>query len=306
MKKMLVLMLAAAVLICAGCSGNKGNGNPLGTEPVSSAAADAAESDPPVIIITPSPANIMPVTVDEQVLIDDDSVRVTLKNIDTEGAFAPKLDVFIENFTEEDLIINVSNASVNGYVNPAYMSLTVPAGMKVNDSIRISQKALDDCGITVIADIEFKLNVYKTDSYVPVYISDVITVRTSEYDGFDYVFDDSGEEICNRDGIRIVIRELADTETSVPGVRFFFENNGEKDVTVSTENTYVNGYLTLDFAYTNLPAGKKAVVNAEIPVDDMGSYWSGELSEIAVSFLIRNVANYRDAVTTDLITVSFD
>ena len=56
------------------------------------------------------------VKVEEQVLLEQDGLKITLKGLEIDGLMGPELKLLVENNSEQNLTIQTTNTSVNGFL----------------------------------------------------------------------------------------------------------------------------------------------------------------------------------------------
>ena len=74
-------------------------------------------------------------TVEEQVLLDQDDIKITLKSLDFDGFYGPELKVLIENNSDKSIIVQTRDSSVNDIMIETMFSCNVAAGKKANDGL---------------------------------------------------------------------------------------------------------------------------------------------------------------------------
>ena len=122
---------------------------------VAEESTDVSEESPAAVAEV---ADINPdeVTVSEQVLLDQDGVKVTLQSLELDGWFGPELKLLLENDTDKAVTVQVLNVSVNGAMVDGYLSCSLSAGKKANDVLTLSDTDLANSGIDVISTIELR------------------------------------------------------------------------------------------------------------------------------------------------------
>ena len=120
-------------------------------------------------------------------------MKITAKSLDEDSLFGPELKLLLENNSGKDLTFQCRNASVNGYMIEPMMSVDVVDGKKANDSLIFMKSDLDACGIDMIADMEFSFHIFDTNEWEDYLDTDVIPLKTSAADTYEYTFDDSGD-----------------------------------------------------------------------------------------------------------------
>lgn len=171
MRKIISLMLALLlVLSMAACgSTNEGGSTDASTgTPATDSQPEANPSDDdPQIEVEPREFK-KTATIEETVLVDENGVKITAKEL-TYGNYAAELTLVIENNSEKDLSfiansIGYSCNSINGYMVPeGYLNCDVAAGKKANDTISIGYDTLMLYGIYEIADIEIGFDISDDD-----------------------------------------------------------------------------------------------------------------------------------------------
>ena len=244
-------------------------------------------------------------TIEEQVLVDQDGVKITAKSMST-SLFGPELKILIENDSDVDLCVQTRNASVNGFMVDTMISEEVAAGKKTNTSITFSASALSECGITKFAEMEFYFHVFREDNWDTYFDSDVISVKTSLYDSHEQTIDDSGEVLYDEDGIKIVGKGLSKNDSIFgPGLIIYIENNTDTDFTVQVRDTSVNGFMIDTALSEDVVAGKKAITAITFFKSDLEENDITTITSIETSFHIFDLYSWDTIVDTDPITINF-
>lgn len=222
------------------------------------APSQAAESGAPNARASAAPDET---AVAGQVLLDKRGLVITSTGFDKNGAFGPELKLRIENRSDCDVIIQLRNSSVNGYMADTVCSIEAPAGKDTEDSITFLSSSLRRCGIETVADMEFFFHII--DGNRSVFLdSEPAKASTSAAGTYQYRFDDSGEELHSENGVRIVSKGISQSEG---GAILFMENTRENAVTVQIEGVSVNGVQMDTIFAQDISAGKRAVYAVAIP-----------------------------------------
>lgn len=245
-------------------------------------------------------------TIEETVLMDEGGVKITAKSLSTDEFFGAELNVLIENNSGKDLTIQCRNASVNGYMVETMMSVDIVNGKKANDTLTFIDSDLDACGIADIADMEFSFHMFTTDGWETYLDTAPIQLKTSIAETYEYKFDDSGNIAYDADGIKIIIKGLAeDSSIFGPNIVVYIENNTDKAFTVQSRDVSVNGFMMKTVFSCDVMPGKKAI--------DTITFWSSDLekNEISaienaeLSFHIFATESWADIVDTDVVSINF-
>ena len=232
-----------------------------------------------------------------QVLLDKRGLVITATGLDETGEQGPALNVSIRNRSESDVTIQTRDASVNGYMMDTSLSVTVAAGQEARESILFLASRMKRNGIETIADLEFSFHILDQNR-VTFLDSDPVTVRTPAADTYQYRFDDSGEELYNENGIRIISKGLSENESVFgPGLALFIENTTDRAVTVQTGDVSVNGSAVDAIFSEDVLAGKRSVAAVTLLSTSLQDNGIGE---------IRNVKFYLHVVDRDQRTTLFD
>lgn len=245
------------------------------------------------------------VSIDEQVVVDQDDVKITAKSLSTSW-MGPELNILIENNSTIDLCVQIRNESVNGYMVDTIFSEDVTAGKKSNTSIICSTQALTECGITTFTEIEFFFHVFKNDDWETYFDSDVINIKTSAYGSHEQDIDDSGEVFYDKDGIKIIGKGLSNDDSIFgPGLILYIENNSDTDFTVQVRDTSVNGFMIDTIFSQDVVAGKKAITAITFFSSDLEENEITTINSIETSFHVFNMESWDTIVDTDPITINF-
>ena len=160
------------------------------------------------------------------------------------GFFGPEIKLLIENGSEKSVTVQSRNTSVNGYMIEPMLSADVAAGKKANDTLTLTQSDLDAAGITTIADIELSFHIFDSESWDTIIDSDPIRIETSAADGFEYLYDDSGDLVYNENGVEIVVKGLSEDGSWLgPSIVVYIKNTGDKNVTVQARDVSINDFM---------------------------------------------------------------
>lgn len=299
MKRMFTALIASAMLLLAGCS--SGNSDPTNVASVDTAASNVGEAASEG---SESAAEENAVTLDETVIYDDNDIKITATGIKEDSFFGPELNLLIENNETQNIVVQPDYCLVNGYKMYGLMSSDVAAGKKNNDTMVFSGSTLKACGIDQIADIRLRLTVSDSDSWMPLFKTDEITLQTSAAGTYTQTYDDSGKVIYDTNGIKVVAKS-ADDEFLGKGVVFYLENNTDRHVVVNGENISVNGYMMTDLFYADLASQSHAVDILTLLSSDLQNNAIDTIEEVDLTLRITDYDSYDNIDTTSPITLHF-
>ena len=245
------------------------------------------------------------VTIEEQVLYDENSIKITALGME-DGLFGTELKLLLENNSDKSITVQARNANVNGFMVSTMMSVDIAAGKKANDSLTFETSGLKDCGIESIVTMEFFFHIFDTESWDTIVDTDVITINTSIASTYTQAVDDSGEILVEEGGVKIVGKGLSDDDSVWgPGVILYIENNSEKDVTVQVRDVSINGFMVDSSMSTDIVAGKKAMSAVQFFSTDLEENAITDITDVELYFHIFNLESWDTIFDSDVITISF-
>lgn len=315
MKKLFLATLLTTSIILSACSSGASEAP---TQPVSvSQKSDNAKSeakndeketsaDDTTAEETTAEAPSDEVTLEEKEIYNQDNIIVTATGLKMDGFWGPEITLLVENNSDKNLTIQPRNSSVNGYMIDLQMSCDVAAGKKANDGMDISNSDLEKCGIDTIADIEFSLHIFESDSWESYVDTELIKLTTSVSDGYQQVYDDSGEVLYDNNGIKIISKGLL-TDDSIFGPQFitYIENNSDKDITVQVRDTSVNGFMIDPSMSAEVASGKKRISAMSFLSSQLEENKITEFEDIETSFHIFYTDGWDTIEDTTPIIISF-
>ena len=194
-----------------------------------------------------------------QLLLDKRGLVITATGLVEHGVQGSALTVSIENRSETDVTVEVRDACVNGWMMDTSFYAAVAAGQRIESSIVFFAFRMERSGIETIADMEFSFHILDQNR-VTFLDSDTVRVRTPAADTYQYPVDDSGEELYNENGVRIISRGFSGDESIFgPGLVLFMENTTGRTVTVQARGVSVNGEAVNVTFSEDILAGKRSV-----------------------------------------------
>lgn len=245
-------------------------------------------------------------TISEMVLLDQDGIKITAKSLDLEGWMGPEIKVLIENNTDKNLSFQTRSSSVNGYMVETMFHTEVAAGKKVNESIVLSSSDLELCGITNLATIEFSFHIFYTETWNEYLDTDIITINTSLADTHVQNYDASGDVAYDVNGIKIVIKGLADESLFGPSIVFYAYNANDKAVTIQVRSVSINGFMIDPICSADLAPGKHLVDTITFMDSDLEENEIASIESVELSFHIYTADDWLEAIDTDPITITFN
>jgi len=246
------------------------------------------------------------ISVDEQVLLNQEKIIITLKSLSTDNIWGPSLKVLVENNRNEGIIVQTRNSAINGVMIESMFSCDVAAGKKANDEITFMSSDLETAQIETIKDIEFSFTIFNSESWDDIYDSDTIKITTSADESFVQSYDDSGFVVLNQNDFKIVVKKL-ESEDSFWGadIYLYIENNSNKNATIQIRDTSVNGFMVDPSFSCDILSGKKAFDSITFLESDLEENNIESINELEFYFTIFESDTWDDIFDSDLIKVSF-
>lgn len=293
-KALLLIMLLVFSLLIVGCDVDS---------PVLPSHTPITSKGPEETI---KPSPIEEILVDEELVFDDEDIKIWVKSFDDNGIFGPSLELLIENNREEDIMVQVRGTTVNDVVVNTIFSVNVSAGKEASKDITLMQSSLDKAGIELVKDIELRFIISDGGNWATILVTDPIKISTSVDPSFKQEYDDSGQLILDQDGIRIIVRGI-DNEDTLWGasVELFIENNQDQGIRVQAKDVSVNGFAIDSLLSSEIPAGKKAYAEISFAEADLKEHDIKTIEEIEMVLHISEIESWDSLLISDPITVSF-
>lgn len=230
-------------------------------------------------------------TIEETTMVDQNDVKIIANSIEYTDSRAT-LHITIENNSDQDLsfysdTLGYSMNTINGYVvSGGYLNSDVSAGMKAKEDVYFDKRALLMNGIYDIAEIG--MSFYANDSESDeVFSTDLITIKTSIYDQYDFSEDTIKKAIndgiwenelsakityantdfeCSQEGITISSIVIADTYNDSPTILVELENTSDQRKKFGSSNLMFNGIGVCRSRWSsyNIPAHMRALADFDV------------------------------------------
>lgn len=304
MKKQIIilfaLVLALALTACSSVPSTPNNKLPVSTQATTPTGSNVSSS---IATTVPSGADI---TLDEHVIFDKDGIRITVKGMFNDDFWGPGINVLVENESTRNITVQTRNCSVNGLMMEPMFSCDVAAGKKANDTIQFMNAQLETAQISVIANVEFYLHIFDSDTWGEITNSGVISLNTSAADHVQ-TYNDSGFLTYDDGGIRVVIQKL-NSEDSFWGsdVYVYVENNTDSNITIQARDVSIDGFMVNPIFSCDIAAGKKSYDTITFMESDLEDNGITDITELELKFTIFNSDTWGNIADTDTITVTFE
>lgn len=243
------------------------------------------------------------ITIDEQVLFEQDGLKVTATEYVTDSVFGDGIKLLIENNGSTDVGLGCNALIVNDYMISDLFSSTVAAGKKDYETLSLSSSGLKAVGIENVGQIEIYFHTFDADSYMTISDIDCVTIKTSAYDIMDSTPNDSGQELYNADGIRIVGKYVDENSFWGAAVLLYIENNSGKNKVIQCDDMSINGFMVTPYFSSTVYDGKKAIDDITLMSTELEENNITSVDDIELKFRIMN-DDFSNSYESDLITFS--
>ena len=194
-------------------------------------------------------------SVADEILADDDSIRLTAKEIRDEEIFGDIEILFtLENKSEKNLTVYMDNPYINGLLFSDVVYEDVKAGESLDFTVTIDAYDMEGNGQehAYTADLFFEIS--DADDYWadPLLYHFAMTLQNGEPAPIE---SDESMALLNDDGLSVSFLKMEQDRGRSPYLYFFYQNG--KDIPVSFEFTTlsVNGAEFMTFGDTEIQAG---------------------------------------------------
>ena len=249
---------------------------------------------------TDSPA----ITIDEQVLVDEDGLKITALEYVTDSLWGDGIKLLIENNTTSDIGVGCDALIVNDYMITDLFSSTVAAGKKSNEVMNLLSSELKAAGINNVGKVEIYMHTFDADSYSTIKKFPCFEIKTSEYENMDSTVNDEGKELYNGEGVRIVGKYVDEDSFWGAAVLLYIENNSGKNVIVSCDDMSINGFMMTPYFSATVYDGKKAIEDITLLSSELEQNGITSIDDIELKFHIVDPDTYSTIKETDVISFS--
>lgn len=282
------------------------SGGPATENPAPEPTGEPAATEKPGA--EPTKAVAGDVSLDEQVVFDQDGIVITAKSLSLgDSYYAAEVKVLIENNTDKDIRVDVEYAAVNDIMITGYLYADVAAGKKSNEAISFYSEDFELGGITTIKTLDLVFDIYDSNSYDDIANSGIITLTTVGGEDYEQPFRSDGDVVFEQEGVKLVAQGLDMSGDSYYGAELYFyiENNSGKAVTISARNISVNGFMMNGYLYATVFDGCVSYNVMTFYTEDLEENDIDAITELEASFEVYDPETFDDYFTTDSLTVTY-
>lgn len=300
MKKSKVLALCCVAVFFATMALGSGSDSSSSKKDI---VANESTDSTPVDSKVEEKTNDAAVTIEEQVLFEQDGLKVTATEYVTDSIWGDGIKLLIENNGTTDIGLGCTALIVNDYMISDLFSSTVAAGKKDYETLNLSSSALKAAGIDNVGQIEVYFHTFDANTYMSIADIDCVTIKTSAYDSIDNTPNDAGQELYNEDGIRIVGKYVDESSFWGAAVLLYIENNSGKNAIIQCDDMSINGFMVTPIFSSTVYDGKKAIDDITLFSSDLEENNITSVDEIELKFKIID-EDFSNSKETEAITFS--
>lgn len=242
------------------------------------------------------------ITIDKQVLLDQDDIVVTATEYFTDSLWGDGLKLLLENNSDKDVTVGCNALIVNDYMITDLFSSEIAAGKKSNETMYFSSPQLEAAGIENVGKIEIYFQITDSSTYDTIFDSECVVVQTSEYANMDTTPNDSGTELYNQDGIKIIGKTVDENSFWGTAILLYTENNSGKNIGISVDDMSINGFMMSPFFSTTVYDGKKSIDDITVFSNDLEENGIEAIEDVELKFHIYDADSYSTIADTEPIT----
>ena len=114
---------------------------------------------------------------DEQTIYDQNNIKVTYLGYDPNGNWGPEIQLYVENNSEKEYLVQVRNFLVNGIPVAPQLSIRFYSGESGPAPLIILRTGLSSNNISAVESVEFSFYFMESSTVVNVIESDIITLN---------------------------------------------------------------------------------------------------------------------------------
>ena len=242
------------------------------------------------------------VSIEEQVLYDQDGLKITAKEYTSDDIWGDGIKVLIENDTDQDIMLSCDALIVNDYMIHDLFASEIAAGKKANETIYLSSSELKAAGIDTVGRIEIYFHGSDTATFDTLFEKEHAVIETSAVDEMDTKANDDGMELYNEDGIRIVGKTVDENSFWGAAILLYIENDSGHDVGISVDDMSINGFMMTPYFSTQVYDGKKSLDDITLLSSELEENGIEAVEEVELKFHIYDLDSYETIADSDPIT----
>lgn len=242
-------------------------------------------------------------TIEESVLIDGNGIKITAKEYVSDSIWGDGIKLLIENSSDKDYTVGCDALIVNDYMITDLFASEIAAGKNANETMYLSSSELKAAGIDSVGKIEMYFHAYDSEMNY-LFQNEYTEIQTSEYANMDTTPNDTGMELYNENGIKIVGKTVDENSFWGTAILLYVENTSGKNVGISVDDMSINGFMMSPYFSTTVYDGKKAIDDITVFSSELEENGIESIEDVELKFHIYDADSYSTITDTDPITFS--
>ncbi len=246
-------------------------------------------------------------TIEKQVLVDENGIKITALEIDYSGSFGPKVEMLVENNSSHDVMIQARNSSVNGAMVEANFTFDIIAGESRREDIGFAKSGMELYGIKAVETLEFGLLISDAHNWETIVSVDSIRIDTSAEKTQSSYFEDFDTVLYDKGGIKLCLKKTPSPSTPVgTKLTLGIENKSERQLKIQASAvTLDNASVSCSFSGVVLP-GKNVIDEMSFSEWELKSLNVHDVKEMTLKFVVTDPETKETVLETETVTVSFE
>ncbi len=247
--------LCAALVLCL-CLAACGSSEQSGTTTAATEAATTAATE----TTTEATETTTEAVFEEVVIVDNEDLTFRITAIDGDSFWGYTLTAFVENKTDGEITLSLSDVSVNGFMCDPFWAVTVPANAKANEDISFLSANLEQNGIETVTEITFTLKARHSDALEPFFTDTQTLYPLGEEAVVPYVREpgDSDVVLVDNEFCTVILTGTDPDSTWGYALNVYIENKTDASITVSAADAVINGFAIDPYWTQTVAAGKRS------------------------------------------------
>ena len=240
------------------------------------------------------------------VFVDEGDIKISTSALEfSDEYWGPEMKLLVENDTDQNITAQIRYTAVNGLMVAGSFYCDVQAGKKANETFYITTESLTMSDIETIEDITFVFEVYDTDSWDTIIMTDPLSFSVADT-SYEQQIDDTGETVVDNGDYKVIVQELDTVDTYYGADLYvYIENNTDKMISISTDAVSVNGFMIYPYFYCDILPGMKAFTPITFFETDLTDNDITDIAEIELIFYFYDEETWETLYESDTITLTF-
>jgi len=215
-----------------------------------------------------------------------------------------KIRVVNNNIYNRELKLKVEKLVVDGFSDTPLWERIYEMGTTTESELEFDMNLGNSIGIWNPGKIDIKISVVYNEFIPQINYFTNVTVYTSLYDSsktydFPYAY-----TFYDKDGVKLSVLDYKYSSSGDAELLFLFENNTEGGITISTEDSQVNGIPVYLNVYSMLDPGEKTVYSTHIYKNDLENAKITKVDTISMTLYYKKDSNYKNKIKCNPFEIS--